>query len=175
MMRDPAGLVADFQEAAAMAGTPGWPCPLRFEILPAPHKRHALPVGEGAVYVFAVSAAYGTRAPCGGGTVLKVGQVGPGNEPRFTYMHYRPNVPSISTLAQSLLAHPILWSWLGIDHIDANKVEDWMLTNLDRIHFFMPGDRQELRDALEVYVRGRVGSIFEGASHGRARSRGNAG
>lgn len=173
MMTDPAALLADFQEAAARAGTPGWPCPLRFKVLPAPHKKPALPFGEGAVYVFAVSAVYGTRAPCGVGTVLKVGQVGPGNGQRFTYMHYRPNAPSVSTLAQSLLAHPILWPWLGIDHIDANQIEDWMLTNLDRIHFFMPGDRQELRDALEVYVRGRVGSIFEGASRGRARGRGN--
>ncbi len=48
---------------------------------------------------------------------------------------------TISTLAQSLLAHPILWPWLAIQDLDAEVVEDWMLTNLDRIHFFMPGDR----------------------------------
>ncbi len=71
---------------------------------------------------------------------------------------------TISTLAQSLLAHPILWPWLAIQDLDAEVVEDWMLTNLDRIHFFMPGDRARVRAALEVYVRARVGSAFEGAS-----------
>jgi hypothetical protein len=80
--------------------------------------------------------------------------------------------PTISTLAQSLLAHPILWPWLGIEQIDAAAVEKWMLDNLDRIHFFMPGDRTAVRDALEVYVRGRVGSVFEGASIGAKRKAG---
>jgi hypothetical protein len=55
----------------------------------------------------------------------------------------------------------------GTDEIDAVTVENWMLTNLDRIHFFMPGAYGKVRDALEV--RGRVGSVFESASHGRAQ------
>jgi hypothetical protein len=79
-------------------------------------------------------------------------------------MHYNASVPSVSTLAQSLLGHPILWPWLGIDHIDAGAVRDWMLANLDRTHFFVPGDRAEVRSVLEVYVRARVGSAFEGVS-----------
>jgi hypothetical protein len=169
MMTDPALLVADFGDAAARAEIVGWPCPLDFEMLPAPHKRPTLPPGEGAVYVFAIGSAYGALVPCGAGTVLKVGKVGPNNMRRFERSHYNPAAPTISTLAQSLLAHPILWPWLGIQYIDAGTVEDWMLTNLDRIHFFTPGDHPEVRDALEVYVRGRVGSVFEGASHGRGR------
>ncbi len=44
-----------------------------------------------------------------------------------------------------------------------------MLRNLDRIHFFMPGDRAEVRAELEVYVRARVGSAFEGVSIGTRR------
>jgi len=44
-----------------------------------------------------------------------------------------------------------------------------MLENLDRTHFFMPGDLAEVRSALEVYVRARVGSAFEGVSIGAKR------
>ena len=169
VMTDPVGLISGFSEAAAKAETPGWPCPLRFEVKPAPHERPRLPHGEGAVYVFVIGSAYGALAPCRAGTVLKVGKVGPQNRRRFERSHYNPAAPSISTLAQSLLHHQILWPWLGIQHIDVDTVEAWMLTNLDRIHFFTPGDRPKVRDALEVYVRGRVGSVFEGASHGRSR------
>ena len=41
-----------------------------------------------------------------------------------------------------------------------------MLANLDRTHIFIPGDLAHVRAALEVYVRARVGSVFEGASIG---------
>ncbi len=170
MMVAPDVLIAEFGGAASTARIRGWPCALRPETLPAPHKKPVLPPGEGAVYVFAIGTAYGARAPCGPGTVLKVGKVGPNNRRRFTHSHYNPSAPTISTLAQSLLAHPILWPWLGIEHIDAGTVEAWMLTNLDRIHFFVPGDCAEVRSALEVYVRARVGSVFEGVSIGGKRT-----
>lgn len=169
-MIEPDVLISDFGNAAAKAGIRGWPCPLRFKTLPAPHQKPALPPGEGAVYVFTTGSAYGSSAPCGAGTVLKVGKVGPGNKRRFRHSHYNPSAPTISTLAQSLLSHPILWPWLGIEDIDAGTVEEWMLTNLDRIHFFMPGDWAEVRSSLEVYVRARVGSVFEGVSIGARRT-----
>ena len=114
MMIDPDILIRDFADAAGKVGVDGWPCPLRPEIHPAPHDKPVLPPGQAAVYVFATSAAYGLTAPCGPGTVLKVGRVGPNNRRRFTHSHYLAVAPSISTLAQSLLAHPILWPWLGI-------------------------------------------------------------
>jgi len=170
MMIAPDVLIVEFADAAGKAAIRGWPCSLRFEQRPAPHDKPELPPGEGAVYVFAIGSAYGSSAPCGPGTVLKVGKVGPGNRRRFTRSHYNPSAPTISTLAQSLLAHPILWPWLGIDHIEAETVEKWMLGNLDRIHFFMPGDRAEVRAELEVYVRARVGSAFEGVSIGTRRN-----
>ena len=169
MMIDPAVLAAEFGEAASKVAIDGWPCRLRFETLPAPHQKPRLPTGDGAVYVFAIGSAYGSSAPCGPRTVLKVGEVGAGNEQRFTRSHYKPSAPGISTLAQSLLAHPILWSWLGIQHIDVDTAQGWMLDNLDRIHFFLPGDRAKVRAALEVYVRARVGSVFEGVSIGAKR------
>ena len=114
VMVDPNILIAEFGDAAATAGIEGWPCQLRPEILLARHQKPTLPPGDAAVYVFAISATYGRSAPCGPGTVLKVGRVGPRNTGRFTYSHYNPTARHISTLAQSLLAYPILWPWLGI-------------------------------------------------------------
>ena len=165
-MTSPEVLAGDFAAAAAKARIEGWPCPVRTETLPAPHHRPLLPPGESAVYVFAISEAYGRSAPCGPGTVLKVGLVGPGNRRRFTHSHYNSVAPTISTLAQSLAAHPILWPWLGIEYVETARIPDWMLASLDRIHFFVPGDRPRVCTALEIYVRARVGSVFEGVSAG---------
>lgn len=39
-----------------------------------------------------------------------------------------------------------------------------MLRSLDRLHFYLPADRAEVVAELEVYVRARVGSVFEGAA-----------
>jgi hypothetical protein len=64
----------------------------------------------------------------------------------------------------------VLWPWLGIQHLDVNGVESWMLANLDRTHFLISGDRPQACAALEVYVRARVGSVFEGASIGSKRT-----
>ena len=61
---------------------------------------------------------------------------------------------------------------LGIEHLDADSVGSWMLTNLDRTHFFLPGDRAPVRAALEIHVRARVGSVFEGVSIGTRRTAG---
>jgi hypothetical protein len=159
-------LVAEFGDTAAKVGIEGWPCPLGLETLPAPHQKPTLRPGSAAVYVFSISARYGRSAPCGPGIVLKVGGAGPNNNKRFRNSHYNPRALKISTLARSLMAYPILWPWLGIEHFEIDAVKIWMLTNLDRTHFFMPGDRPQVRDALEVYVRARVGSVFEGASSG---------
>jgi hypothetical protein len=63
MMVDPDLLIAEFGDAAAKVGIEGWPCQLRSETLPAPHQKPMLPPGEGAVYVFAISAAHGRTAP----------------------------------------------------------------------------------------------------------------
>ncbi len=98
--------------------------------------------------------------------------MGPNNKRRFRHSHYVAEARTISTLAQSLLAHPVLWAWLGIEHLDAGSVENWMLTNLDRTHFFLPGDRAQVRATLEIYIRARVGSVFEGVSIGTRRTAG---
>lgn len=143
-MIDPDVLIAEFGDAAAKAAIEGWPCQLRPETQPAPHQKPVLPPGEGAVYVFAISAAHGRSAPCGPGTVLKVGRVGPNTKRRFRRSHYNPAARTISTLAQSLLAYPILWPWLGIQDLDAEVVEDWMLTK-PRSHPFLHARRPRAR------------------------------
>jgi hypothetical protein len=82
--------------------------------------------------------------------------------PRFTYQHY--GFAAQSTLARSLIKYRVLWSWLGITSLGEHNVKEWMLSNLDRVHFFVPGDSTEVLASLEMYVRARVGSVFEGSA-----------
>lgn len=97
------------------------------------------------------------------GTVLKVGRVGARSEPRFRSQHYNPRSAG-STLANSLLTYRIMWPWLGIKHLDESGVKNWMLSNLDRIHIFVPDGHPMVLASLEIYTRARVGSVFEGAA-----------
>jgi hypothetical protein len=159
MLTDPEALIAGFCEAADPAEIEGWPCPVRFEALRAPHERPPLPPDEAAVYAFALSAAAGRSAPCGPGTVLMVAKARANNEQWFQDAHY-DGTTNPSTLAGSLLAHPILWPWLGINHLDEATVAEWILSSLDRTHFFIPIGHPRVRDALAVYVRGTAGSVF---------------
>lgn len=155
-------VVEDFGVAAAAAEIEGWPCEIDAELLPAPHRAPALPPGVGTVYVFALAQQYGARVPAGPGAVRKVGRVGPKSGPRFRYQHY--GLAARSTLARSLLTYSIMWPWLGIEALDEDTVKQWMPTNLDRAHLYVPTGRDVVLSSLEVYVRARVGSVFEGAA-----------
>lgn len=160
-------LVRDFAVTAERARIDGWSPQmrdsLRVEYLPAPHDQPRLPAGFGAVYAFALGVSAGESAPCRAGCVLKVGRVGASNKRRFRYSHYRPDGPS-STLARSLVSYPIMWPWLGIEHLDNANVKQWMLSSLDRLHIFVPDGHPDVLAALEVYTRARIGSVFEGAA-----------
>lgn len=158
---EPQELLADFDAAAESLGLPGWPAQIVDEVLPAPHRPSALRPGFGAVYIFALNA--NARCEAGPGRVLKVGRVGPNSGPRFQSQHYSPNSAK-STLAGSLIRYPVLWSWLGIADLDASSVRDWMRMNLDRVNLFVPAPHAELLPHLEMYVRARVGSVFEGSA-----------
>lgn len=162
VLTGPDVLLEDFAAAAGAAGVEGWPCEIRTEIRRAPHRPPPLPAGFGAVYVFALGEEYGRATPAGAGAVLKVGRVGPASGPRFTYQHYGAAAPS--TLAKSLVRYRIMWPWLGIDVIDESSVKPWMLTHLDRVHLYVPAGHELVLASLEVYVRARVGSVFEGAA-----------
>ncbi|MGH9116148.1 MAG: hypothetical protein ACRDWW_10015, partial [Acidimicrobiales bacterium] len=69
-----------------------------------------------------------------------------------------------STLAKSLVSYKIMWPWLGIGILDHSTVKAWMLGHLDRFHFFVPAGHDAVLASLEVYIRARVGSVFEGAA-----------
>ena len=111
------------------------------------------------MYAFALSA--DTTLAAGAGMVLKVGKAGANSDPRFCSQHY--NASAGSTLAKSLIGHSVLWPWLGIDKLDRANVKLWMLGNLDRLHIFMPAGSRDVLPVLEMYVRGRIGSVFEGS------------
>lgn len=156
-------LVDEFAAAASACEIPGWPCDIRAEVIRAPHRAPSLPAGFGAVYVFALSQDQGRHAPAGPGAVLKVGRVGPNSNPRFSSQHYNPT-SARSSLAGSLLRYRVIWPWLGIDELTPLTVKAWMLANLDRGHLFIHGDRLAVIAELEMYIRARLGSIFEGAA-----------
>lgn len=160
MLIGPDDLIADFSAAADQIGVDGWPCQLDGEILPGPHRQPGLRPGFGAVYAFALSAH--TVSVAGAGTVLKVGKAGPNSDPRFRSQPYK--LSSDSSLAKSLLKYRIVWSWLGIDQLNEATVKPWMLTNLDRLHIFVPASSRLMLPLLEMYVRARVGSVFEGSA-----------
>lgn len=148
--------------AASSAGTDGWPCEMRGESLPAPHRPPSgLPTGYGAVYAFALRSSY--TAAAGAGRVLKVGKVGPNSAARFTSQHYSPG-PARSTLAASPIKYPILWPWLGITAEDAADIRSWMIRNLDRMHIFVRQPSPEFLTTVELYVRARIGSVYEGSA-----------
>jgi hypothetical protein len=151
-------LLADF--AAAVATIGGEPPPLRYEHLPAPHQARGLPAGFGAVYVFTLAPRWRPDAP-GAGRVLKVGRVGPNSDARFRSQHYSP-ASSRSNLANTLLTARVLWPYLGIEGLDANTVGEWIKTNTERDHFFVPASAAMVTPTLETYVRGRLGPCFEG-------------
>lgn len=154
-------VLRDFTEVAERLGLPGWPTALEPEYLPAPHKPKALRPGHGAVYVFAL--ADHDTSEAGAGRVLKVGRVGPNSNARFQSQHYSP-ASARSNLANSLIKYPVLWPWLGIDHLDPGNVREWMLTHLDRANVYVPASSAELIPHLEMYVRGRLGSVYEGSA-----------
>jgi hypothetical protein len=160
MLTDPAVLIADFSAAAGALSMDGWPCTLHGELLSAPHRQAARRPGFGAVYAFALSAR--TTSAAGAGMVLKVGKVGPNSDARFRSQHYTTS--GRSTLAKSLLAHPIVWPWLGISQLDEASVKPWMLSSLDRLHIYVPARAPLVLVSLEMYVRARIGSVFEGSA-----------
>lgn len=161
MIESPERLLRDFRESASTAG---WRCDdnaISHQLEAAPHSPRPLPRGKCAVYVFSLSASHGCRCPAGPNRVLKVGKVGPNSNPRFQAQHYNPRSAQ-STLAGSLIRSVILWPYLGITGLTETEAGDWIKRHTDRDHFFLDGNRTDLLDELERYVRARLGPAFEG-------------
>ncbi len=172
VLRDAILLLEEFREDGRGLSLDGWPTEIHHEALPAPHEQPGLPDGYGAVYAFSLADSYGEGVRAGAGRVLKVGRAGPNSDARFRSQHY--GLGAGSTLAGSLLHYRVLWPWLGIDDLTERTVKDWIRQHLDWDHFFVPAGSASLLPTPEVYIRGRVGSVFEGAAAPNLRSSGPA-
>ena len=129
------------------------------ELLIAPHSPKDLPSGKAAVYVFSLPAT--CTAPAGPNRALKVGKAGPNSNNRFRYQHYKSGSAN-STLAGAIENNPILLSYIGISRFPDN-LGNWIRENTDRDNFYVDGLRQDLLGFLEVYLKGRLGPIYEGS------------
>ena len=155
---DEAELLAAFHEAAKLARLRLSLSDVRFEFLPAPHKRPSrLPAGLQAVYAFFL-----------GEACLKVGKAGPKTQARFVSQHYGMNAPS--TLAKSLLAHRDRAAALlpaerrsEIAALNEQSVDTWIERNTSRAHVFLPTSVGAFPlSLLEAFLQCRFQPIFEG-------------
>lgn len=162
-MIDIEAVVANYLRAARAQDLPE-PSDLRTATHPAPHKPPPLPSGWGAIYLFVLSDVFGSGCEAGPHRVLKVGRTSPNSLPRFTYQHYSYKAAG-STLAKSLLRHKVLWPFLGIANLNESTVGDWIRQNTYRLSIFIPAaDYPLISPTLETFVRGTLGSVFEGSA-----------
>ncbi len=138
------------------------------ELISPPHKNIRLKEEHSAIYVFSLNYNYDKCLDkC---RVLKVGKVSKNSIPRFQNQHYLDNSTG-STLAKSINNNPLLWDYLGINYsLDKNKitinedVSNWLKLNTDRDHFFLYSQYEsKLLDILESFIRGILGSVYEGS------------
>lgn len=135
------------------------PSEIGHECLPAPHFVGNLPPNRGAVYVLTLHGS--SEAPARPHRALKVGKAGANSNARFRYQHYKSG-SAPSTLAGAIENNPLLHGFQGIDSPLAD-LGDWIRKNTDRDNFFVDGSQQILLSLLEVYMKGRLGPVFEGS------------
>lgn len=161
MLQNVDKILDGFYAAIADAGIFNKSVQIIHEAVPPVHENCVLPKGKCAVYVFSLTHDYGSKCPAGAHRAIKVGKVGEKSNPRFQYQHYKPK-SNQSTVGGRLLTYPVLWPYLGIASLEGGQVEDWLKSNTDRDHFFLDGNQLLIRDALEVYLKGLLGPVFEG-------------
>ena len=155
----PKQLLDDFLAAAKRGGIEISQNAINFETLTMPHKPPSpLPKGKVAVYIFSDS-------EC----VLKVGQVGPNSQPRYTSHHYNP-VSSGSNLSKSLLEDEYAKRKYNLSR---ETVGEWIKQNTDRVNFIVDaGYYGPVLNLLEAFVQCRLDPIYEGhVSQRRKRHR----
>ena len=120
-----------------------------FEILPMPHRPPScLPKGKVAVYIFSDRE-----------RVLKVGQVGPNSQPRYTSHHYNPK-SSGSNLSKSLLEDEHAKEKYGLSQ---ETVGEWIKENTDRVNFIIHADYYgPVLTLFEAFVQCRLDPVYEG-------------
>ncbi len=161
MLQNVERILDGFYTAIANAGMYEKTVQITHETASLLHENCVLPKGKCAVYVFSLTHDYGSKCPAGAHRVIKVGKVGPNSNPRFQYQHYKPKSAQ-STVGRRLITYPVLWPYLGISSLKGSQVEGWLKSNTDRDHFFLDGNQLLIRDALEVYLKGLLGPVFEG-------------
>jgi hypothetical protein len=160
MVEEPKRLIEEF--AVAIREKCGIDLPLNaisHDGSPAPHRTHDLPAGKGAVYVFTLPA--NANAPAGPNRALKVGKAGPNSNARFRYQHYKSGTAN-STLAGAIENNPILHRYIGLRETP-DEVGAWIKQSTDRDNFYVVGDRRDVLGILEVFIKGRLGPVFEGS------------
>ena len=164
MVEAPDRIIEDFCHALReKCGEHVSPGEIKHEYLRAPHVAGDLPSGMGAVYVFTLPGS--SEAPAGPHRALKAGKAGPKSNPRFKTQHYRGSAPS--TLKDAIENNPILFDILGIDALPMH-IGDWICKNTDRDNFFVDGSRKQLLSFLDIYIKARLGPVFEGSLSSKA-------
>jgi hypothetical protein len=77
------------------------------------------------------------------------------------YVHY----PTGLALPSKLATYKVLWPFLNLTAIGLNmgtNWEAWIETSLDRDQFEVPKGNEAIVSWLEKFLRGRLGSVFEG-------------
>lgn len=143
------GAIADFCEAAVLAGAKITPDVIRVEILERPHKAPSqLPRGKMAVYAFFQD-----------GKALKVGKAGPNSHARYSYQHYNPR-SAASTLAGSIYRDAAA---VDLSDPDASEIGQWIRFNTDRVNLLLPADYGDATlSFLETFLHLRWQPLFEG-------------
>ena len=134
------------------------------ELLSASHQPCNLRPGHGAVYFFSISSS--SVAPSVPNRSLKVGKAGTNSNARFRYQHYKSGSAK-STLSGAIENNPILWKFIGLSSYD-NEVGDWIRNNTDRDNFYIRKDQKEIIGLLEIYIKARLGPVFEGSLSSKA-------
>ncbi|MEM4213449.1 MAG: hypothetical protein QXO63_03985 [Thermoplasmatales archaeon] len=136
---------------------------IKHELWKALHNAKGLPHGYGAVYVFTLVES--SKAKASPNRALKVGKAGPNSNARFKYQHYCGSAKS--TLAGAIENNPLLWSYIGFPGFTVD-IGEWIRNNTDRDNFYIPENRKEIIDFLEVYFKAILGPVFEGSLSSKA-------
>ena len=147
----------DFEMVSELAGEPlifVWD---NVEFCPAPHERpKKLPVGRAAVYGFWCH-----------GEWLKIGQVGPKSNARYTSQHYTGSANS--TLAGALRGDAE-WAKRVANDVDAEApagitkdfTAEWIEHTTSRVNILLPPNHDALRRLLEAFLHVRLRPKYEG-------------
>lgn len=151
-------IVADFAEAARLAGIPIEVADIEVQEFPAPHRPpSSLPPGKLAVYVFMMA---------GSDSCLKVGKVGRKSGARYCSQHYGAN-RAPSTLARSLIKSKGQFASSAYP-LDESNISRWICENTDRISFLISSELKDGKDGvatlslLEAFIQCRLKPKFEG-------------